>query len=52
MAGVLFLSFRVCAGKGVWSGRGGEKSEPSGGRWKGGLERQGGEKSVPWLWLC
>ena len=43
-------------GEGSWEGKNQRKSmswgivfEPSGGRWKGGLERQGGEKSMPWL---
>ena len=49
MKGSLFLSLRVGAGKGVWSSTGGIVFEPSGGRWKGGLERPGGEKSMPWL---
>ena len=49
MKGSLILSLRVGAGKGVWSSSGGLVFEPSGGRWKGGLERPEGEKSMPWL---
>ena len=51
MKGSLILSLRVGAGKGVWSSSGGLVFEPSGGRWKGGLERPEGEKSMPWLWF-